>query len=698
MNLVLEISKIDAKISARGRDVLLKRIIVSLILATTFGLIIGLTFNWGIGRGNLSNNHVTEADMNTTATANEAPDISNNKPSPTIGKVLTFYPNDGFRLQPDQQVSLYKDGPTKTIHTVPAEGELKDDYALKSKQWTVYDPTTKKWDVLGSADPYAKVVNNDDLVVSPNDGGTRYYQYHLRWTDSDYWGVVIHNKDDYSNIVKVNTYDQSNKTSYLSVKADDNFLYNNQNYEDSTYVHAIPKEENATGSVKWTSSDNTIATVDQQGLVRPIADPTGKTSTVTIYAEMTNPDGTVVKGNTDITVGGGLSNQKVKDDSSATFTIQGSRQPDMSSISSINWYRIDPPSTGNSSTPRLVATGKNLQFSVNNTRLKTDNGAQYYAVVTFNGEQHKQITTNKALLSVYSLQNNEIRFHNFSVENYTHPNDADTDTLLHDVSSTDEISMQFILQDSLLGSHDKGPLVIQLPAGARVTMAYSSSSSSQFDSYIDSNGKKVYKTQSTDNPEINTITDKNSEFDGAGATLYLLNFYLPKNNPAMNFTGNLYYSPASVTGVEYGTYVGPSYTINPIPEEFQLTAQSIDFGDVLPPSKKPLIGKVNDPNSMVLQVVDKRSFDDRTPRKVFVSADPNFMNENGKLFNSDLILDNNGVEEPINLNGLQIYQTKAGEAVPSIYWKDKLKLKLPDQTPESGKYKTTLTWTVSDTI
>ncbi|WP_164505889.1 Ig-like domain-containing protein [Companilactobacillus zhongbaensis] len=107
---------------------------------------------------------------------------------------------------------------------------------------------------------------------------------------------MINNKDDYSNIVKVNTYDQANKVSYLSVKSDDGFLYNNQNYQDSTYVHAVPKETNSTSTVKWSSSDDSIATVDQQGLVRPIYDPTGKTRMVTIYGTATNSDGSIVKG------------------------------------------------------------------------------------------------------------------------------------------------------------------------------------------------------------------------------------------------------------------------------------------------------------------------------------------------------------------------------------------------------------------
>ncbi|WP_125709683.1 hypothetical protein [Companilactobacillus zhongbaensis] len=393
---------------------------------------------------------------------------------------------------------------------------------------------------------------------------------------------------------------------------------------------------------------------------------------------------------------GGLNDKKVKSDSTATFTIQGSIHPNMDSIASINWYRIDPPSTGNSDKPRLVATGKSLQFSVSNTKLKTDNGAYYYAVVTFNGKSTKQITTNKALLSVYSLQNNEIKFSSFSVKNETNSDVQNTRVLLNNVKNYDKITMNFWLRDSLLGSHDKGPLVIQLPAGAVVTEARSTSNSSQFDSYTDPMGKKVFKTQATDDPNIETLTDKNSEFDGFGAMLYTVSFYLTKAELNSNFKGTMTYSPVSATGVEYGTYVGPSYSINPIPPEFQLSARSIDFGNILPSSNKALIGKINDPNYMILKVTDLRTPEKRSPRELSVSADSNFINENGKIFHTSLVLDNNGVEKPIDLAGIQIYETKTGEEMPSVYWKNKLKLRFLSQPQNGGVYKTKLTWTITD--
>lgn len=686
-----------------GRDMLFKKMTTSFILMATFGLIIGLTFDLGIKGNDQVNNHVTEADADNTSTTNTTPTVGNNTPSQTIGKVLTFYPNDGFRLQPDSKINLYSNGASKIIHTVPAEGDTNDDYDLNSKQWLVYNANTQKWDALKSNDPNAKVSNSDDLIVSPS-SGIKYYQYQIKWRDLGL--ITYRDKYDYSNVVQVNTYPQPNKASYLSVTSDDKYLYNNQSYEDSTYVHAIPKESNATGTVKWSSSDTSIATVDQNGLVRPIADPSGKTKIVTIYAEMTNADGSKVKGSTDITVGGGLTDKSTQNGSSVEFTIPGTRQNDMSAISKVEWHRVSPDQTYDpKNNYPIVQAGTSLQYTISNPQASAQDGSQYYAVVSFNNSS-KQLITNPAKLTVVAVSNNQIKFSSFKFENLTTNQKADTNGVLTNVKKSDKLEVSFWLTDQDLNSTvDDGPLTFQLPSGAQVTSFQklgggSTGELKNLPKWKDVNGQEFYKTQPTEDPQVDTISDPNVIFKAdTGAFIYSLIFQMPYDATSLNFTGHATYSPRNKENMLLGNYNSKNYSINPIPQEFELNAKSIDFGSVLPTSdNKPLVGKINDPNSEVLQVIDKRSQADRTPRKIFVSADPNFMNGNGKMFNSKLVLDNNGIEEPINLNGLELYQTKQGEQVPSVYWKDKIKLELPDDIPEGGHYKTVLTWTVKDSV
>ncbi|WP_164507216.1 Ig-like domain-containing protein [Companilactobacillus furfuricola] len=682
---------------------LIKKMIALFILTVTFGLIIGLTFNLGIKSNHSTNDHVSEADTDTTATTSTVPAIDNNTPSQTVKKVLTFYQNDGFRLQPNSQINLYTGGGSKTIHTVPAEGDVDDDYDLNAKQWLVYNTNTQKWEPLKANDPAAKISNGDDLIVSPS-AGVKYYQYQLKWRDLGL--ITYRDKYDYSNIVQVNTYAKENKASYLTVTSDDKYLYNNQNYEDTTYVHAIPKESNATGDVKWSSSDTSIATVDQKGLVQPISDPSGKTKTVTIYAELTNPDGSKIKGSTDITVGGGLTDKSAQNGSSVEFTIPGTRQSDMSAISKVEWHRVAPDQKFDPKADYpIVQAGTNLQYTISNLQASAQDGSQYYAVVSFN-DSTKQLITNPAKLTVVAISNNLIKFSSFKFENLTTNQKADANGSLTNVKKSDQLEVSFWLTDQDLNSTvDDGPLTFQLPNGAQVLSFQkigggNTGELKSLPKWKDANGQEFYKTQPTENPQLDTISDPHVIFnDNTGAIIYSLTFQMPYDATSLNFTGHATYSPRNKENTLLGNYNSKNYSINPIPQEFALNARSIDFGSVLQTSdSKPLIGKVDDPNSEVLQVVDKRSQADRTPRKVFVSADPNFMNENGKMFNSKLVLDQNGVEEPINLNGLELYQTKQGEQVPSIYWKNKVKLELPNDIPEAGHYKTVLAWTVNDSV
>lgn len=684
-----------------------------LLISIVFGLFIALPTDlggkvrnvFGTETANTVTQNATKSINDQTKVANEQDTTSINVPesdphAPTIGKVLTLFPNYGFRLQPQSVVNLTVGGSSKTIHPETVIPDLKslDGYKISNYQWRVYDATTQSWRDATAQDKDLSGVNSNDLTVSPSvKPDTRYVQLCVTFNEPTIWGISSKDHLVYSTISRVNTFAQANKASYLEVEPDDNFLYNNQNYEDATYVHAIPTPANATGDVKWSSSDNKIASVNANGLVSPISDPSGSSKNVTISGSIKNLDGTETKGSTDITVGGGLSDKSVETGHAATFTIQGTRQNDMSSIQSVKWYRIDP-NNGASQTPRQVSSGMSLQYTTPNTRLLPDNGAKYYAVVSFNGTSN-QIITNQAKLGVYNLDNNKIKYSSFSIYNNTSSNKDDTKRTLTNVKSTDLLYLDMTVTDLLNGSKDNGPLSIQLPAGAKVTSVLTSNNDHQFDTYIDANGKKVYKTQMTDDPKVDTITDHHCDFDQAGATFYRIYFHIPYDDPYLNFTGHATYSPTSEHGIFYGNFDSPDYSINLLPELFELKAQSIDFGNLLPfKSGQELTGKVNDPNSMVLQVIDKRSVSDRTPKKVFVSADPNFVSQNGKVLNTNLKLDNNGVEEPLGLDEVALAETRQGQAVPSIYWKNKLKLIAPDQLPGEGKYKTTLTWTVADSV
>ncbi|WP_125763709.1 Ig-like domain-containing protein [Levilactobacillus mulengensis] len=191
---------------------------------------------------------------------------------------------------------------------------------------------------------------------------------------------------EWSRIATVTVLPNRVPTTSIKVSADSTSLYNGE----ITTVHATLTPSTATDPITWTSSNPSLATVDEYGNV-VATDTSSDTSgtaddhgTVTITG-YSNGKSDSVK----ITIGT-LQNVTVNEGSDATFTLKD--LPDGMTVA--NWYRVED---GTATALNSTATS----YTVSKATVAGDNGTSYYATLnyTLNGST-KSVNTNSALLTV----------------------------------------------------------------------------------------------------------------------------------------------------------------------------------------------------------------------------------------------------------------------------------------------------------
>lgn len=589
--------------------------------------------------------------------------IEYHPPQDTVVKDITAWTHNGFIKQPDSVVNLYP-GQKKILHTDTVQSDTDGNTLMQiiNYQWLSTSNNGLNW----NNDTAAGNNSADIEVVGQRNPNTRYFQLKTTWQNKNALLPSQTNRDIYSWSSQVNTVAKPVDTDSIAVTTDDDYLYNNQTYQDSTYVHAKLSPLDATGDVKWSSSDESIAKVDQFGKVMAVSGD-GQPKKVKITATVKNSTGVSVSGSAEITVGGGLMDQKAAEGKSATFSIQSTQSADLDSIKSITWYRYnnDPTTAQDQKTPQVVQTGKSFQYTTTNTNTLSDNGASYYAVINYTNSK-KTLRTNVANLTVYKTTNNLIYYSGQKITDQDNPAANKSNSELTDVKGSDNLVLSGNLFDrDEHSATDYGPLTFQVPANAKVTdLTLNGLTPKGLSYYTDQAGIKYIKTEKTDNPAIDKVVVPKIIFEDFGVKMYRLKFQLGQDRPYLNFQGH------------------------------------IDFGSLIS-SSSPIdkVGVVNDPNSEVLHVDDLRDQSDMGPAKIFISVDPILRDSDNQSLPAEFRLyGDDGRYQDIDGSGLVLKQTQQGEKIPSIYWKNKLFLHLPNSDVPSGHYQTKFTWTVTESV
>lgn len=355
-------------------------------------------------------------------------------PSPDPIIILNFWVTAGYNLQPTiQYTSINK---PKTLYTSSGRSTTEamiNPFSKPSYTWYESDDK-KKWTIMSSTDK--------NLTVAPTKSGTVYYQQRTTWP--------LSLTSVYSNIAPITTFPNAKDANKLDVVADNTYLYNNNQKEpDTIFVKGKPDPIDATGNITWSVDDSSLATVDKYtGLVT--ANTIGKSGTVEVTGQMTNNDGSVIRGSLDIRIGGGLDDVSVKEGQPAEFRIQGKYDQKPTSVV---WYEVLP------NKPEKVVddSGNNMTYTIPKTSY-LDDGAHFFAIITMPDGNKDVMTTNTASLEVTINHDPDVTVTNTVFNNSRDDHNQDN-TVINNVSKGDQIAYRMNIIDKNTNSNMKSGIV-----------------------------------------------------------------------------------------------------------------------------------------------------------------------------------------------------------------------------------------------
>lgn len=601
----------------------------------------------------------------TTVSADAATVSGYGTPTTDPDSFLFWYTNTGFRLQPQDEYTSV--GKSKTLTSAVGYSFLDTFFnplAYNHFQWYQSTDAGAHWSAMSGQ-------TSSNLTVTPSKAGTVYYQesfgYYL------FVPPLLPSMYYYSRVASITTLGDPVNATGLSVKADDTYLYNNQENAATTNVYGTPTPANATGDITWSSSDSNLASVDKtSGAVT--ANTAGRSGTVTITGTITNNDGTTKTGSVDIKVGGGLDDQTVNSGKTATFSIQGTFA---ATPKSVVWYK----KAAGSSTATQVASGTSLTYTTPATT-SADNKAQYYAKITIASDSNtKTITTNTATLSVMFSDSPKISFTN-QITNLT-DSTGDTPTLLSNVISGDRCEISGSFTDANPDSKlTKANFMILLPGdisstdmlidGAKV--AYGATAINSTEAYmispdIDMTSRKThtFDITFTSNSATNGTYQTIPEIEGSAGNTDLGNYR--GDDDLTLVTSNNALTTKAAGEVTFG-----SLSYANIDEDIE--GQVVGGGDLL-------------------DVTDNR----RTKgwATIALQQETPFTNSDGRVLNATLSMAVNSRTIALNSTSQTLVNSGSDIAVSSLSANngDRLLLNIPSQAIYPGEYSSTLLWTIT---
>ncbi|WP_367296868.1 Ig domain-containing protein [Loigolactobacillus coryniformis] len=231
--------------------------------------------------------------------------------------------------------------------------------------------------------------------VTPTTVGTVYYQVEATGTLKIAGGLFnVPLSNYYSDVVSVTAVAAPVPATSVSVTTDANYLIvgatvttskGSLTYNGTTQATATLTPSGSTSKVtSWTSSDNSVATVDPNGVVTAF----GK-GTAMITATVTNSDGSTVSGTSElITVGTGVDDETVHAGETATFTVNGIPASASGTTITYQWYKADGTKDG---TKISGATGTSYTTAATTN---ANDGDQYYVVATISAKGQTETIPN----------------------------------------------------------------------------------------------------------------------------------------------------------------------------------------------------------------------------------------------------------------------------------------------------------------
>jgi len=596
-------------------------------------------------------------------------------PTPDISSFLFWYTGTGFRLQPQDEYTAA--GTSKTLTTGVGYSFLDTFFnplAYNHYQWYQSTDSGASWQSIKGA-------TSSSLTVTPTKPGTTYYQerfgYYL------FIPPVLQSMYYYSRVASVTALGDPVNATSLSVKADDNYLYNNQANAATTNVHATPTPANATGNVTWSSSNPSLASVDKDdGTVT--ANKDGKSGTVTITGTIKNDDGTTKSGPVDIKIGGGLDDQTVDAGKTAPFKVQGTFP---SAPKSVVWYRKAP----GSSSATKVASGTSLTYTTPTTT-SADDGASYYADVTIASDSNsKTITTNTANLNVMFSTSPKVSITS-KITDLT-DNTGNTDTYLSNIVAGDKVEVTGTITDSNPDSTLKsGKLKFKVPYGVENTSIIldgRSVTNIATPEVNDSGGYDYYLIPGdVTNPE-------RIDFSGKQTHTYQIDFQSTEVTNT-DFTTNVqmigYDAKSSMLDIYQSQDLSMNFSANTLTAKAgNVTFGSLSYANV----NQDIEGQVEGGGDLLAISDDRRT---KTGTTITLSQATPFRTSDGShTLHATLSYSNGSSAMPLTDKAQTVQYSGPGIKVGSLSSDhgQKLLLNMASQAIYTGSYSSTLDWTIT---
>lgn len=574
--------------------------------------------------------------------------------------MLGFYLTTGFNLQPDDSYTSVNHPRILTTSTVHSLLSVVNIFASDHFQWAQSTNEGKQWtDVNGAS--------SADLEVTPTKVGTVYYQQRFQY----FFGSPIPfvTPTYYSRVAALTTLPDPVPATGLSVTADSDYLYNNQEKSQQTYVHATPTPVNATGNLDWTSSDPCLATVTSKGLVT--ANKSGKVGTVQITGAMTNDNGRQVTAAVSISIGGGLDDQKVAAGQTATFRVRGKFEQ---APALVTWHRVAADGRDT-----VVSRTTQLSYTTPATTM-ADDQANYYAEIKVSDDVDQVLTTGRAKLTVIPDRTPAVTVMS-TVRNLT-DDKGNTPTMLTNVINGDTCVITGAVTDKNAQSRlVDGDFMIKLPGDATDTAAKVDGQPAHY--YTVVQGMDV------------VVVVSGQSFTDVKTHSFSIKFTTHKTNNLVYKTGVqlMGYADTSRSHV-LDTYQGNDVILNFTDGQLSATANDVDFGQLTMTNVgQELPGKALGDGEL-LDVTDHRRV--KAASQVELRQEAALNNGATNLAATLTFTKRDGLSQTLSSANQVVGITPAGTLVPPIgeAQGDHLNVKVSDGAFQPGRYTTKLDWTV----
>lgn len=616
------------------------------------------------------------------------------KPSGDASSFLGFRTRSGYILQPANETYI-EVGQTKSIYADARRSVMAQlagaAFMFRNYQW--YQSTDgKTWSKV----PKKQSGENKNLSLSPTSVGTTYYQLETYW--STLLGIV-RSKQLYSNVATVHAVPEPVDATSVKVTTDDDYLYNSVNdiVNTETYAHAIPTPANFTGTVTWSVDDTNLATIDEEsGLITANTNRLG--GKLKVIATMHNPIGEDFQGETTITIGGGLEDQTVHAGNTATFDLRGNvgdldeedddeESSEGNSEYTVKWYKEDPIT--HSRTQIQKDNPQALSYTTPETTLD-DDGTIFLAIVQvkYNGKTYSY-TTADAYLHVLPEGGPDLTFSN-TLSNETFKDNNNTDTVLFGVNNGDSIKYtDTVKNESTSGTLKDATYTLPLRKGTTVTSVK-----------VDGKDTTNYEVVDNDDTDSSDLAISGLSFKINESHAIEVNTNVAGIDAKTSYTSVPYITGKNDdnnTYQKFGNEETLNYTTNSVVVS---KVRDIDYGTINSVGTGKTLPRQDDlnlPNNM-MELEDMRR--NKEPLTVTVAQDAPLQTKTGDVLAGSLRFYNNGKYTDLQDEPAVVATTEKDEELLSLGWdKDNgILLYLQSKMNVAGTYKTTLSWTISDSV